>query len=143
MHEKLKRLVLVGPIFILKSPSAPQYLSKHKFENDDQTITKSRIELTTELSQYDHDDFKFVDIKHVFLSIAGCANGILTDRFVPIMLYSKNGVDSEIDITSSTTSSNEVISSPEKSDDEEDDDDNEPPQNKRQCNRMSVFGQSK
>ena len=134
------QLMLWGVVYDFMSFCTTPYGTN--FEDDGQSVSYSRIKLTTEIAQYDDDDLKFVDIKRVFLSIAACANGLLTNRYVPSMIYNRNGDNSEenheIDDNSSTDTSIDDNKSKNKSNNSSD-----PPNQKRTCNRMPVYGQNK
>ena len=109
------------------------------YENSETSIADSRIELVSEIEEHRGGEFKYLGLKHVFLSIARCANSILENTYIPKMI---NNHDEDSDNEDDLNSDN--------SDNESDDFDNEsnnevnnPPVQKRQCNRMSVFGQHK
>ena len=115
------------------------YLYGSNYEKYETSIADSRIELVSEIEHHQGTDFRYIGLKDVFLSIARCANGILVDTFVPKMI---NNHDEDLEDENDLNSDN--------SDNESDDPDNEsnvdvtdPPLQKRQCNRMSIFGQHK
>ena len=84
-------------------------------------------------------DFHFKKLIQVFLSIAKCSNGILANAFIPKMI---NNHDEDSDDENDMNDRND--SNDSKNDEDADDDTtNQPPSQKRQCNRMSVFNQSK
>ena len=105
------------------------------------SIAESRIQLSAEISEHTPMDFHFKKLIHVFLSIAGCSNGILANAFIPKMI---NNPDEDSKNENDMNGGND---SDDDDDDEDADDDadttNQPPSQKRQCNRMSVFNQSK
>ena len=115
------------------------YLYGTNYENSETSIADSRIELVEEIEKHTSEDFKYIGLKNVFLSIATCANGILENTYIPKMI---NNPDEDSDTENDLNSV--------KSDNESDDSDNEsnnnvtdPPAQKQQCSRMSVFGQNK
>ena len=115
------------------------YLYGSNYENYETSIADSRIELVSEIEHHRGRDFRYIGLKDVFQSIARCANGILVDTFVPKMI---NNHDEDLEDENDLNSDN--------SENESDDSDNEsnvnvtdPPLQKRQCNRMSTFGQHK
>ena len=107
-------------------------------EDDGYPVSYSRIKLSTEIAQYDDNDFQFEDLRDVFLSIAGCAN-----RYVPSMIFNRNGENSEEDHEIDNTSSTNSSISDNRAETKSNNQDAEPPQQKRTCNRMSVFSQHK
>ena len=50
------------------------------------SIAERRIQLTAETCELRPIDFHFSKLIHVFLSIAGCSNGILANAFIPKMI---------------------------------------------------------
>ena len=103
------------------------------FEESEMSIADSRIQLTTDIAEYRTEDFYFGNLKNVFMSIARCANGILTNAFISKMIN-----DHEVDSEDENDLNNNNIS-----DHDRDEDKLEPPVQKRQCNRMSILNQSK
>ena len=103
------------------------------FEEPEMSIAESRIQLTTEIAECEQIDFSIRKLKSVFLSIAKCANGILANAYISQMINNPDeDSEDEYDINQSNSlneaNTNEI---------------NEPPHQKRQCNRMSVYPQSK
>ena len=114
------------------------YLYGLNYETFEISIADSRIELVTEIQHHTIEIFQYPGLKHVFLNIARCANGILENTYIPKMINDPDDSDDENDLNNNN------------SDQESDDSDNEsnvksnnPPAQKRQCNRMSTFGQHK
>ena len=107
------------------------------YEGSEISIADSRIQLTSDIAEYRPRDFHFSKLQHVFLSIAGCANGILANAYIPKMI---NNPDEDSENEDDINGDNES----DDSDDESNADaTTETPLQKRHCNRMSVFGQSK
>ena len=115
------------------------YLNGSNYEKYETSIADSRNELVSEIEHHRGEDFHYIGLINVFLSIAKCANGILENTYVPKMI---NNPDEDSDNEDDLNSNN--------SDNESDDSNNDsnvevtnPPAQKRQCNRMSIFGQHK
>ena len=108
-------------------------LCGQNFEKSQTSIADSRLQLIADIAEYSSQDFRFPQLQHVFLSIARSSNGILANAFVPKMIN-----DHEIDSEDENDLNND-----NKSDHDRDEEESEPPVQKRQCNRMSIFDQSK
>ena len=67
------------------------------YEETEMTVRDSRVQLTSQIAALDHSDFQFGDLQLVLLSIAGCANGILGNSFIPIMIFNEDDDESEED----------------------------------------------
>ena len=115
------------------------YLYGTNYENFETSIADSRIELVAEIEEYKDTDFKYIGLRHVFLSIAGCANGILENTYIPKMINNHDEDSENENDLNSDNSDNES----DDSDTESNNDVSNPPLQKRQCNRMSTFGQHK
>ena len=109
------------------------------YEGSEISIADSRIQLTSDIAEYRPSDFHFSKLQHFFLSIAGCANGILANAYILKMIYNPDEDSEEED---DMHGGNESDDSNDESD-ADSDATNEPPTQKRQCNRMTVFNQSK
>ena len=115
------------------------YLYGTNYENSETSIADSRIELVEEIEEHRGEDFKYIGLKNVFLSIAKCANGILENTYIPKMI---NNPDEDSD-TENDLNSDKIDNESDDSDDESNNNVTDPPAQKRQCSRMSVFGQNK
>ena len=113
------------------------YLYGTNYEQSETSIADSRIDLVEEIQEHTNEEFKYIGLKNVFLNIASCANGILENTYIPKMI---NNPDEDSDDENYL---NNVNSDNESDDNESNKNMNDPPAQKRQCNRMSVFGQNK
>ena len=103
------------------------------FEDSEISIADSRIQLISDIHEYPASEFQYSKLRHVFLSIAQCANGILENTYVRKMINNPDE-DSEDENDINQSNSNDEAHANEI---------NEPPPQKRQCHRMSVYRQSK
>ena len=115
------------------------YLYGTNYENSETSIADSRIELVSEIEHYRGRDFHYNGLKNVFLSIARGANGILENTYIPKMINNPEEDSENEDDLNSDNSENES----DDPDNESNIDVSDPPLQKRQCNRMSTFGQHK
>ena len=131
--ESTAQLMVWGVVYDFMSFCT--YTYGENFEESETSIAESRIQLTAEISEYRPRDFHYSKLQSVFLSIARCANGILANTFIPKMINDpEEDSEDEYDINKSSLQS-----------DDESDNENlpEPPNQKRQCNRLSIFRQNK
>ena len=137
LAESTVQLMVWGVVYDFMSFCTNLY--GHNFEQYQTSIADSRLQLISDIAEYHTTDFSFKNLQNVFLSIAKSANGILANAFIPKMIN-----DHEQD------SDNENDLNGDNNDNESDDSDTESnvnahnaPAPKRQCNRMSTFGQHK
>lgn len=132
LAESTIQLMVWGVVYDFMSFCTNLY--GQNFEESQTSIADSRIQLISDIAQYHSSDFHFSKLQNVFLSIARSANGILANAFVPKMINNHyEDSEDENDLNNESVSNNS----------NDHDDTHEPPVQKRQCNRMSVFDQSK
>ena len=89
---------------------------------------RHQLQLVAEIEDHRGRDFKYIGLKHVFLRIAKCANGVLENAYIPKMINNPDEDSDNEDDLNSDKSDNES----DDSDDESNDDVTDPPAQKRQ-----------
>lgn len=128
-EESTIQLMPWGVVWDFMSNYASLYAKNHATKR--MKIKDSRIQLAQDIAAYDLSAFRFGNPQHVFLDIAGRADGIPDNIDTRTII-----VDSDDD---SSYCKNESHHSDLKSGKDEI---IEPPPVNRQCNRMSLFGQT-